>query len=132
MLAFNLSNLGFPPPSLMEVFSVVVAYHHAFARFRFRFRLRLLSCTVLSKPSTPFLSNNLSHLFLIIILPNREEVDGIILVQLRQIGADIPEDCTTIKTLEVEGLVDGCARCINAIINDEEKAVRAYSKTSPI
>jgi len=50
-----------------------------------------------------------------------EEVDGIILVQLRQIGAGIPEEVTTIKTLEVEMLVDGCARCINAIVNDEEK-----------
>jgi len=72
------------------------------------------------------------------IFINREEVDGIILVQLRQIGAGIPEEVTTIKTLEVEMLVDGCARCINAIVNDEEKkvscvvAVLAHRCTSPL
>lgn len=59
-------------------------------------------------------------------------------MQLRQIGAGIPEEVTTIKTLEVEMLVDGCARCINAIVNDEEKkvscvvAVLAHRCTSPL
>jgi coiled-coil domain-containing protein 22 len=49
----------------------------------------------------------------------RDEVDGIILHQLRQIGAEIPDEVTSIKVLETEGLVDGCARCINAIVGGD-------------
>jgi len=44
-----------------------------------------------------------------------EEVDGIILMQLRQVGAEIPTDISNLKGITTEMLVDGCARCINAI-----------------
>lgn len=49
-----------------------------------------------------------------------EEVDKIILSQLRQIGTDIPDDLGSLATLSTELLVAGCAQCINAINGDDK------------
>eukprot|EP00052_Salpingoeca_macrocollata_P006690 m.55113 g.55113 ORF g.55113 m.55113 type:complete len:627 (-) comp15587_c0_seq1:25-1905(-) len=49
-----------------------------------------------------------------------EEVDKIILLTLRQIGTDIPDTVATLKEISTESFVEGCARCINAINNNEE------------
>mmetsp|Transcript_11380 Transcript_11380/g.34269 ORF Transcript_11380/g.34269 Transcript_11380/m.34269 type:complete len:627 (+) Transcript_11380:68-1948(+) len=49
-----------------------------------------------------------------------DEVDGIILSQLRGIGTNIDEDITSLKGLPTEALVEGCARCINTINGDDK------------
>eukprot|EP00040_Diaphanoeca_grandis_P005748 m.34310 g.34310 ORF g.34310 m.34310 type:complete len:628 (-) comp16961_c0_seq1:92-1975(-) len=49
-----------------------------------------------------------------------EEVDKIIISQLRQIGTEIPDDINGLEELSTELLVAGCATCINTINNDDK------------
>lgn len=49
-----------------------------------------------------------------------EEVDKIILSQLRQIGTDVPDDLESLAALSTELLVAGCAQCINVINGDDK------------
>lgn len=49
-----------------------------------------------------------------------EEVDKIILSQLRQIGTDVPDDLESLAALSTELLVAGCAQCINTINGDDK------------
>lgn len=49
-----------------------------------------------------------------------DEVDGIILTQLRTVGTNLDEEIVTLKGLSTESLVEGCARCINAIHGNDK------------
>jgi len=53
-----------------------------------------------------------------------EEVDKIILTQLRQIGTDIDESITGLEELSTEALVAGCATCINTINKDDKLSTK--------
>lgn len=49
-----------------------------------------------------------------------DEVDNIILLTLRQLGAELDDNVTSLKALTAESFVEGCARCLNAINRNEE------------
>eukprot|EP00053_Salpingoeca_punica_P005549 m.55165 g.55165 ORF g.55165 m.55165 type:complete len:631 (+) comp13292_c0_seq1:57-1949(+) len=53
-----------------------------------------------------------------------EEVDGIILLNLRQIGTAIDDEVRSLKQLTTEALVEGCSRCINTINGNEELPIK--------
>eukprot|EP00045_Choanoeca_perplexa_P008979 m.84939 g.84939 ORF g.84939 m.84939 type:complete len:88 (+) comp14700_c0_seq16:112-375(+) len=48
-----------------------------------------------------------------------EEVDKIILLNLRQLGGEVSDEVSSVGDLGTEGFVEGCARCINAINQDD-------------